>query len=257
MVIGTQRWIAGLLAMLMLAACVTTEEGVFTEKKDQEKALQYSVQLARNYIRDGNWDMAKRHLKNAMAIDKNNAEVRETLALVFQNTGELELAEEEYQTAVRLKPDESRIRFNYGLFLYSRGKFEQAEKELAKVTEDLLYERRASAYISLGLVRVELNKLEGAEDAFRRAYLLDRGNVTAAFELANVLYALGKYSESQQFYDFYRNKVKKQSSRGFWLGLRLADQFQDLNTRDSYALALKNLYPTSKEYLAYLNQYGQ
>src|SRR5690606_15409222 len=122
------------------------------------------------------------------------------LALVFQNTGELELADEEFRAALRLRPEETRIRFNYGLFLFSQGRFEDAEKTLVKVTEDLLYERRDSAYISLGLVRMELNKLEAAEDAFRRAHLLDRSNVTAAFELANVLYDLGKYPESQRYY---------------------------------------------------------
>lgn len=251
------KWLAVLAMTTLVAACVTTEKGVFTEKKDKEKALEYSVQLARGYVQQRNWDMAKHHLKRAMEIDKNDPSVHETLALVFQNTGELELAEQEYKSALRLKSDDSRIRFNYGLFLMSQKRYEDAEKAFAKVTDDLLYERRDSAFTNLGTARVALGKFELAEDAFRRAWLMDRSNAATSFELASVLYTLGKYGEAQQHYEFYRSQAKRQSARGLWLGLRLADQFKDYNARDSYALALKNLYPHSKEYLAYLSIYGK
>jgi type IV pilus assembly protein PilF len=38
--------------------------------------------------------------------------------------------------------------------------------------------------------------------------------------------------------------------------VRLADKFGDRNAQASYALALKNLYPRSEEYLEYVSVYG-
>ena len=49
--------------------CVTTETGGFEDKKDPQKAVEFSVQAARSYIQEGNWEAAKRHLKNALEID--------------------------------------------------------------------------------------------------------------------------------------------------------------------------------------------
>jgi type IV pilus assembly protein PilF len=75
-----------LISLFSLTACITTESGGIGDKADDQKAVEYSVQLALSYIRNGNWDAAKRHLKTALEIDDSSAEVFLTMALVFQNT---------------------------------------------------------------------------------------------------------------------------------------------------------------------------
>ena len=155
-------------AMLLSTGCVTTKSGAFT-KADEQKALEASLQLARSYIGDRNWDAAKRHLKNALEIDENNGEVHEALALVFQSSGEVELAEHHYERAMRLSGNQSRIRMNYAAFLYNQQRYDEAERLLEQVVEDVLYEHRASAFISLGRVRMRLEEYDEAQQAFRAA----------------------------------------------------------------------------------------
>ena len=77
------RILATLFTALMLSACVTTTESVFTDKADPQKALERRVELARKYIGEGDWENAKRNLKLAYEMEPNNAEVHEAFALVL------------------------------------------------------------------------------------------------------------------------------------------------------------------------------
>lgn len=245
-----------LVSLLAIAGCVTTESGAFTEKKDPQQAVQLSVEAARSYIQRGNWEAAKRHLRSALDADPNNAEVHEALGLVFQNTGEFELANEHFRRAVSLNGTESRIRNNYAAFLYQQKEYDEAAEQLEKVVADTLYEARPTAYVNLGLVRMKQKQYEGARDAFERARRMDRKNPLTLFQLAEANYQLGDLARAQEFYSAYRKQVPKQTAGSLWLGIRLADKFGDRNAVASYALALKNLYPRSEEYLEYQSVYG-
>ena len=245
-----------LISLFSLTACITTESGGIGDKADDQKAVEYSVQLALSYIRNGNWDAAKRHLKTALEIDDSSAEVFLTMALVFQNNGEGDRAEEYYQKAIKLDPKSSRARNNYAVYLYSDRRYEEAVKQLELVVTDALYDKRPAAYVNLGRSYMQLENLVKAEDAFRRAFLMNKRNVSLRYQLAEVYFQMGDYPKSQQYYDAYRNEVKQQPAAALWLGIRLADKFDNRDALSSFSLALKNLYPTSKEYLLYKDAYG-
>lgn len=234
-----------------LAGCVSTTTGGFTEKADPQEALERRVELARKYIGQGDWDNAKRNLRMANEIDARNPEVHEAFALVYQSTGEFELAEDSYQTAIRLDKKFSRARNNYAAFLYGQGRYAEAEEQLEVVVSDTLYAGRANAFVNLGLAREQTFDPVGAEEAFRRALTMDRTNSIALLELAQLRYDAGDYTSAQRFYGTYRDVVRQQSSRGLWLGVRLARQTGDRDAESSYALALGSLYPESVEYEAY------
>ena len=242
---------SSLFLLVVLAACVTTESGGMIGSADEAKALEASVQLARSYIRDGNWNAAKRHLKKALDYDSENAETYEALALVFQNTGELELAETNYKKSLTLNSDSSRVHNNYGAFLFQLQRYKEAAKQLEITVEDNLYPNRVAAFISLGRCYILLDQYEDARDQYRRAYLMNRNDHALAFELADVHFLLEEYAAAQQYYDSYRNNTQQQPARALWLGIRLADAFNNSDAVSSYSLALKNLYPTSSEYLEY------
>jgi type IV pilus assembly protein PilF len=239
------------VAGFMLSGCITTTDSVFTEKADPGVALERRVELARQYIGEGNWDNAKRNLKLAYDIDPNNAEVHEAFALVYQSTGEFEMAEESYRTAIRLDRKFSRARNNYATFLYSQQRYDEAAEQLEYVVKDTLYKARPRAFVNLGLCRVQLFETQAAEEAFRRALTMDRTNSIALLELAQLRYDAQDYRTSEQYYDTYRTVVRQQSARGLWLGIRLARETGDRDAEGSYALALSNLYPKSPEYEAY------
>ena len=243
--------IALIAVLMLLAGCITTTEGGFTEKYSPEKALQERVELARQYVGEGNWEAAKRNLQLAYDIDPNNADVYEAFALVYQSTGEYELAEENFKKALSVNPQFSRARNNYAAFLFSQQRYKEAAKQLEIVVKDSLYSGRPLAFVNLGLCRVQLFDPEGAEEAFVRALAMDRTNSIALLEMAQLRFDAGDFANARKYYSTYRTVVRQQSARGLWLGVRLARQSGQLNEESSYALALKNLYPDSVEYEAY------
>ncbi len=242
------------LALSALTACVTTRETVFTDPASPEEVFTRRVELARKYIGDGNWDAAKRNLKVAANIDDREPEVHEAFALVYQSTGELELAEASYERAIALDADFSRARNNYATFLFSQQRFREAEQQLQAVVRDTLYEARPRAFVNLGLSRLALADDEGAAKAFTRALSMEGGSSIALLEMAHLRFKAGDYSAASRYYDRYRSTVRRQSARGLWLGIRLAQATGDRDAEGSYSLALRNLYPESPEYAAHQRQ---
>jgi type IV pilus assembly protein PilF len=236
---------------LSLAGCITSTTGGFSDSASPEKALERRVELARNYIGEGNWQDAKRNLSLAAAIDPDNAEVHEAFALVYQSTGEYELAEENFKKAIDLQAGFSRARNNYAVFLFSQARYEDAEVQLEYVVQDTLYTSRPQAYINLGLCRLQLFDHSGAEQAFVRSLSMDNRNTIALLETALLRYGADDYATASRYYSNYRKTVRQQSPRGLWLGVRLAKESGDQNALSSYSMALGSLYPKSAEYQAY------
>ncbi len=248
----------GLLAMtlLLVAGCVTETESVFTEKASPKDAFEQRVALARQYIGRRNWEDAKRNLKVAAEIDNSNPEVYEAFALVYQSTGEFELAEENFRRAISLDKNFSRARNNYAAFLYSQERYREAEEQLALVVKDTLYNARPQAFLNLGLCRLKLFDSRGAEEAFLRTLSMQRDNTIALLEVAQLRFEAEDYRNAGLYYDQYRSRVRQQSARGLWFGVRLARSSGDRDAEGSYALALSNLYPESAEYEAYRRSLG-
>jgi type IV pilus assembly protein PilF len=243
-----------LLAFLALglSGCVTTTEGGFTEKASPKAALERRVALARQYIGEGNWEDAKRNLELAQQVDPTNAEVHEAFGLMYQATGEVELAEKHFEKAVRLDRKCSRCRNNFAAFLYSRKRYKEAEIQLEKVVQDTLYSARPQAFVNLGMSRLMLEDKEGADEAFSRALTMDRANVFALLEAAQLKYEAGDVAGASQHYATYRSLVRQQSPRALWLGIRLAQDAGDADAEASYVLSLRSRFPESAEYKAYL-----
>ena len=145
---------------------------------------------------------------------------------------------------------------NYAAFLYSQERYVDAVKQLEIVSTDTLYNKRKTAFISLGRCYVALGRYEDAEKTFKRAYLMgERHSPHFIFQMADVYYQLKDYARSQRFYDQYGRQTKTKTASALLLGARLAKQFDDKNALSSYGLALKNLYPRSKEYLTFKQEF--
>ncbi len=239
------------LLSMLLTGCITETTGGYTEQADSAKALEERVSLARQYIGDGNWEAAKRNLQLATEIDRNNAEVYEAFALVYQQTGEFELAEENFRKSIRLNGACSRCRNNFAAFLYSQERYKEAQQQLEVVVKDTLYNGRPNAFVNLGLCKLKLFDTEGAEAAFVRALSMDRTNPLALFELARIRYEAQDYDTANRHYNAYRSVVRQQSAAGLLLGIQLAQVNGDKDAAASYALALASRFPESPEYQSY------
>ncbi len=245
-----------LLGLLLVTGCVTeTENSLYSTEVTTEGAVQAHVDAAMEYLRMGDTELAIRHLKQAYELDHNSPVVNNGLALAFQMSGEKELAEKHYKAALRADSNMTMARNNYAVFLYGEERYPEACKQMRKVIDDALYDGRADAFQNLGRCELKLGDLDAAEKAFKRAIALNRMQVPALLELAYINLQQGEYAEAQNYYRKYR-MTGPQSARSLYIGIQLADFFEEEDKQASYVLALKNMYPYSEEYIRYKNEHG-
>ena len=247
-----------LCAVVVLAlfsvGCVSTVD-LSGPKKDPRKATEANVKLGMSYLQTGNRDRALRAFSKAQELDPKSAEAMQGLALVHQLNGENALAEQKFKKALKLRSDFSRssIELSYARFLYEDKRYSEALKYLEKASNDISYPSRGTALYLIGLCSLKSGDLVRAKGSFEHALNLNGRNAPAAIELAELYLDEKNYSSAKRYLDqFFANA--RQSPRSLLLGIKLERIFGNKDKEASYALALKNLHPYSKEYLEYKQQ---
>lgn len=240
-----------LLLIASLSACVTVEEGGSTGV-NKDKALESNIKLGMAYLNQGQRDSALRAFTRALDLDKNAAEAHMGMALIHQANGEMEMAEARFQKALKVRSDFSKadIQFSYGRFLMDQKKYEEALGFFEKASKDLTYRRRVDSLYYIGLCSELLDDQLRAVRSYEHALNINPNYAPAALELAHKKFAAQEYPQAKRYLDSYSRNAR-QSSRSLWLGIRLERIFGNKDKEASYALALKNLHPYSREYLQY------
>ena len=235
------------------SSCVTTVPNS-GKKIDHKKALESNLRLGMTYLQNGDRDNAIRSFSKALEIDKRSAEAYQGMALVHNLNGETDLAEENFKKALRGKVSftKSPIEFSYGLFLSELDRCDEALGYFDKAAKDIQYTGRANALVALGLCAAKTGDRTRAKASYEHALNLNKRLPRASIELAEMAYSERDYSNAKKHLDQFAANTK-QTPRSLWLGIRLERIFGNKDKEASYALALKNLYPYSKEYLEYKN----
>ena len=214
------------------------------------------ISAANQYLQVRDPENALRHLRKATDLDLKDPRVDAAMAYAFELTGDIALAEDHYLKAIKMGGDEvTRARNNYASFLYQQRRFKEAKVQLEKVTADVLYMRRSLAFTSLGLVNRQLDAPEDAEAAFKRAISIDRRNVLASLELADILLDKRDYRGASMHFGTYKYLSQRPSAKGLLVGIKLAKATGNTDSVASDVLKLKNMFPASAEYAEYLRLY--
>lgn len=240
------------LMVLVFPGCVTTQKGGIEKSGSVEAAVQARVNLAKQYFQARQYDEARRNLKAAQEMDARSPDVNDALALTYHATGEIELAESHYEKAIAYGKGQSRYRFNYANFLFQQQKYVATEKQLKYIITDYLYERRGAALILLGYTQQQMLDVDASKESFERALVLSPGNGRVLKELSIINYDLGEYSAAWRYFQQLRRAVGRLSAEMLLFGVQLADELEENEAKQDYILALKNLYPESREYKSYL-----
>ena len=247
------RFLCVLLLVFSIVACVTTETSSFSKNISIDKEVEARVQVGLDYLQKGQPEVALFHMREIVEKQPKSPRVNEVLALSLWETGELKLASKYFKTMAKYGGEYSRGRMNYAAFLSTQGEYEKAKEQLLLVTSDIYYPNRGKAFYMLGSVYKIQGDFDAMIQAYERSIRLDRSNVPALIELSEYRYTTGEFAKSYELHKRYRDSVRQSSAKGLLLGIKLAKKFDDKGEEASYALALKNLYPKSNEYLLYLD----
>ena len=234
------------LVMLSTVGCITTRTGPLPEPGSSSERLQAQLDLARGYLSSGEFSRAREPLNRALELDRTSIDALLLMAVLHNNEGEPGLAEKSYLRALRIEPKNAQALTNYGSFLLNYGRYEDALKPLRKAVEDPEYYLRSQSYEYLGLAEKAAGNNAAAKAAFQRAVGLNREQARSALELAEYELLEGKVPEAQELYDQFR-RYAKQNARSLCFGIQLAQAGANEDSLASYRLALKNLFPNSRE----------
>ncbi|HEX7000595.1 MAG TPA: tetratricopeptide repeat protein [Trueperaceae bacterium] len=118
-------------------------------------------------------------------------------------SGRLADALDTIQRAEQVASNDARVQNTKGIVLYQLGDLQQARAtleqaaSLASTSQELQNPEKSTVQVNLGRVYRDLDELELAQQAFRRAVVLDPASATAHNNLGDVSYRLGDCSTAQ------------------------------------------------------------
>ncbi len=235
----------------LVAGCVQTGDvQPMRTESGREQAKQAYIQLGKGYLQEGLTGQAKAPLQSALKIDPSDAEAHEVLALVFQQEMEPELADKHFRKALSSQRS-ARILNNYGTFLFEEGAYEKALDIYNEAAADTMYANRARVFENMGMTSLRIGNKSEAAHFFERALRLDATQPRSLLELGMLSYEMRDYPAARHYYESYVQQAEH-DARSLLLGTRIANIYQDRDEAASLGLRLKQLYPASPEYKAYL-----
>ncbi len=237
--------------LIWVAGCVTTTNRVVP---DVEAALSTRIQLGMKYLGIDKRDNARFQFSEALKLDAKSAEAFHGIAMVHEANGEYEPAKEAYEKALKYADDRSRsaIFVSYGRYWMESGKPEKGCDYFEKAAADYDFKRRPEALYFAAKCASATGNLARVKPAYEHALNLNDQYTPVMIELAELYFVEGSYAKSKKLLDGYMNLVTP-TARSLWLGIRIERIFGNKDKEGSYALALKNRHPYSKEYLEYKN----
>lgn len=223
---------------------------------DPERALKARVNAGLKNLEAGDPQRALFHFNKAMEWNEKSSDVHNAFALLYRYEGDVAKEEEHYKLALKYNGKDSKVRHNYGSFLCTHGRYEEGIKQLKKAANNYQYENRIQSFENLGLCEKKNGNAEAATVAFQRVYRIDQKRPVTVLNLAMLEYEKGNNQRAYQLFQSFTN-LSRHTPESLWLGIQLERIFGDKDALASYELALRKLFPGSKEYQLYRNSLGQ
>ncbi len=156
----------------ILVACITTTSGPPKSKEDSGDAAGINFQLAIKYYRNGKYDLARDRLLLSTELDPKRPVVWSTLAMTYEQLGNLRLAEEAHSEALKTGPRNFDVLNGYAVFLCRQRRFDDAEEQFESSIKVSTNDNPELMMTNAGVCMTQKPDYAKAESFFRRA--LDR-----------------------------------------------------------------------------------
>lgn len=224
---------------------------------DYTKAAEANAVLGLRYMQQGNYEVAMKKLKKAIAFDNHYAPAHHYMAELYRRLEKYDDADDQYRDALYYmdEPDYS-LYNNYGSFLCSRGRYDDGEEQLRHVLDNPVYPNRELVYENLGLCVERKPNLERAEEYLRSALRINPRLPKSLLAMARLSFGRGEYLSTRAYLQRYL-EVARHTPESLWLGIRTERLLGDRNAVASYGLLLKANFPDAPETKLYLQSGGE
>ena len=244
----SDRALVGLAAGLLLAGCVqtTTVTGGISPAADDGDAAQLNYELGARYLRNGNYELARDRLLLSIDLNPNNAIVHSTLALTYEQLGNLRLATEAYEQALRAEPRNFDVQNAYAVFLCRQDDYDRARKHFDRAVKVPENDNAHIMLTNAGVCMAQKPDFAEAEGYFRAALDRKANYADALLQLSLLKFTTEDYLSARAFLQRYlSNSVP--TSGVLFLGVRIEEALGDDRARTEYSNQILRDFPDSQE----------
>jgi tetratricopeptide (TPR) repeat protein len=148
----------------------------------------------------GEYDAAIETCKSALGVSPRHAHAYNNLGVALQLKGEYDSAMASFRRAIELNPGQPDAHSNLAKALSLKGEFEVAIAHFLKALESRVLAHKPSTFSGLGNAFFNLDRIEEAETAYRRAIELDPRQQHAQSNLGVTLARQGQLGEAIAHY---------------------------------------------------------
>lgn len=236
-------------AVATLSACAGGGGGGFAGGGSSEKTkrgAELQVQLAQEYLKRGNLEVARDKLARALQLDPYSAQAHTVSGFLNETIADYVQAELHYRRAVEIRPKDGDMSNNFASFLCRRGRYAESEIMFRQALTDPYYKTPEVALANAGICAKDAGNLELAETYLRDALARQADYPGALLPMASVLHARGDFLKARAFIQRYESS-QPSSPEALYLGFQIESAMGDKRNADDYRRRLTSSFPRSRE----------
>jgi type IV pilus assembly protein PilF len=192
------------LCAIVVALSACAGSGTVTERSSATDAATANMNLGAGYLRQGNMELAIERLQRALAQNPRLVEAHSTIAVAYDQIGNLEQAETHYRRATQLDPNSGAAANAYAVFLCSRqNRWSDAAPYFRRAAADVRYATPEVAHTNAGICARGAGELDAAAESFRAALERNPTYPDALLNMLEVSYQAENYLQARAFVQRY------------------------------------------------------
>lgn len=236
----------GFISVLLVTACVSTDDSTSNRLKT-DKAMIHA-QLARSYMQQKQYAVARDSLQQALRINPNHSDSNYVMALLMLELQQYDQVGGYFEKALQSNPENSSAAHDFGMFLCQTGEELRSVRYFDQAVQNPLFEKP-----DLSLMRAG-ECLAKVSDQRAKAYLSRALSITpdlhpALYILADINYQAREYLSGRAYIERYfsatRNAITKKQPQALLLAYKIELALGDEEVANDYKQKLLEGFPGS------------
>jgi type IV pilus assembly protein PilF len=200
---NTLRFAVLCVGVGVLAACSSSGTVGDRAPNNNDPAIA-NMNLGAGYLQQGNTTLAIERLQRALAQNPRLVQAHATIALAYDQIGELDEAEEHYLRATQLDPKNGLAANFYAVFLCNRQqRWADAAPYFQRAADDANYPTPEAALTNAGVCARDAGQLAAAEENFRAALARSPNFPDALLNMMQLSYEQRNFLQARAFVQRY------------------------------------------------------
>lgn len=237
-----------LLISCCLSACAST--GVSSSRSSSadsdkpDKALIHA-QLARGYLQQKQYAVAKTELEKALRVDPAHSDSNYVMALLMMELEQYETAEKHFSRAVKSDQENSAAAHDFGMLLCQTGRERQSVRYFEIAASNPLFERSELSFMRAGECLARIND-PIAEDYLKRALAKNPTLRPALYRLAVIKHDAQSYFSARAYLERYL-AITKPQPESLLLAYKIESKLNATDVANDYRTTLLEEFPGSEQ----------